>query len=115
MTGPTVAVLLTWHPDLGAPVRPVAVLGLDPHGEDEDSVLVWVPPADEAADAWRDRLAAVPVGHLGSALTDWAAHPASLACVLVTVQKTVALADAVTGVVDDLLAAVLPTLDGSGR
>jgi len=115
LTGRVVAVLLTWHPGLGAPLLPVAVLGLDPHRSGEGSVLVWLPPADETADAWRDRLGAVPDGQLGAALADWAAHPAALACALLAAEEGVALTDAVAAAVDDVLVAVLPNLDGAGR
>ncbi|MEU8763442.1 hypothetical protein [Streptomyces sp. NPDC048659] len=51
-------ILMVWHPALGMPVDPVAVLALDT-GEDAEPAqhVVWVPLVYDEANPWRERLA----------------------------------------------------------
>jgi hypothetical protein len=49
-------ILLVWHPALGLPVDPVAVLALDDSRQPTERVVRWVPLVYEAADPWRERL-----------------------------------------------------------
>ncbi|TGA97442.1 hypothetical protein, partial [Streptomyces sp. MZ04] len=49
-------ILLVWHPALGLPVDPVAVLGLDDSHEPSGRVLRWVPLVYDPADPWRERI-----------------------------------------------------------
>ncbi|WP_327740601.1 hypothetical protein OG749_47080 (plasmid) [Streptomyces nojiriensis] len=49
-------ILLVWHPSLGLPVDPVAVLGLDESQQPTARIVRWVPLVYEPADPWRERL-----------------------------------------------------------
>lgn len=49
-------ILLVWHPALGLPVDPVAVLGLDESRQSAERIVRWVPLVYESADPWRERL-----------------------------------------------------------
>ncbi|MCK9871343.1 hypothetical protein MRI28_17150 [Nocardiopsis dassonvillei] len=50
-------VLLTWNPDLGLPIDPVGVLGLETDGESITAFHVsWIPPLWADTDGWRQRL-----------------------------------------------------------
>ncbi|MGV2917240.1 hypothetical protein [Streptomyces alfalfae] len=49
-------ILLVWHPALGLPVDPVAVLGLDENRQPAERVVRWVPLVYEPAAPWRERL-----------------------------------------------------------
>ncbi|MFI6689285.1 hypothetical protein [Streptomyces sp. NPDC050485] len=49
-------ILLVWHPALGLPVDPVAILGLDESHQPTTRVVRWVPLVYDTADPWRERL-----------------------------------------------------------
>ncbi|WP_234332366.1 hypothetical protein [Streptomyces sp. NRRL F-5650] len=49
-------ILLVWHPALGLPVDPVAVLALDDSRQPAQRVVRWVTLVYETADPWRERL-----------------------------------------------------------
>ncbi|RKE03015.1 hypothetical protein [Streptomyces sp. TLI_171] len=109
-----VAVLSVWHPALGAPLDPVAVVGFGPHlGGDPAVHLVWVPLAFEAADPWRELLAD---GVTVELLDHWAERSATVAVDYVDVPEgAVALSHAVGLLLDLLLAEVLPNLPDRGE
>ncbi|MER6118000.1 hypothetical protein [Streptomyces sp. NPDC001743] len=51
-------ILMVWHPALGMPVDPVAVLALDTAEDAEPAQhVVWVPLVYDEANPWRERLA----------------------------------------------------------
>ncbi|NUU20926.1 MAG: hypothetical protein HOV68_05330 [Streptomycetaceae bacterium] len=59
-TPPTwsVWVLTVWHPEVGLPVDPVAVLAVDTAADGAPATyLSWVPRTYHRADPWRERLA----------------------------------------------------------
>ncbi|MBM7174015.1 hypothetical protein JQK87_37800, partial [Streptomyces sp. G44] len=49
-------ILLVWHPALGLPIDPVAVLALDHSKEPAARVVRWIPLVYDTADPWRERL-----------------------------------------------------------
>ncbi|MFC6600485.1 hypothetical protein [Kitasatospora paranensis] len=108
------AVLSVWHPALGAPLDPVAVVGLDLRPGAQARVhLAWVPLAFEAADPWRELLAG---GVTGELLDHWAAQHTTVAVDFVDVPEgAVDLAHAAGLVLDELLAEVLPNLPERGE
>ncbi|GAA2753373.1 hypothetical protein GCM10010440_73140 [Kitasatospora cinereorecta] len=106
--------LSVWHPALGAPLDPVAVVGLDQRpGSNAPAHLVWVPLAFEAADPWRELLAG---GVTADLLDHWAAQNSAVAVDFVDVPEgAVDLAHAAGLVLDELLAEVLPALPDRGE
>ncbi len=108
------AVLSVWHPALGAPLEPVAVVGLDQRPSTDAPVhLAWVPLAFEAADPWRALLAE---GVTAELLDHWAGQSGAVAADLVDVPEgAVDLAHAAGLVLDELLTEVLPYLPDRGE
>jgi hypothetical protein len=64
-------VLLVWDAELGAAVRPVAILAV---GVDENGLqhaVVWLPGVFDDAEGWRERLADANPGTIATALVRW--------------------------------------------
>ncbi|MFF4534026.1 hypothetical protein ACFY1P_32755 [Streptomyces sp. NPDC001407] len=106
-------ILLIWHPALGLPVDPVAVLGLDTRPDAPTGRVVrWVPLVYDAADPWRERL--------GESTTQedierWAAQSGVCAVEPAEVPDgALDLAHAADLVLDELLAEVIPALPPRG-
>lgn len=102
-------ILLVWHPALGLPMDPVAVLGLDERpGASVQRVVRWVPLVYEAADPWRERLGE------SSTLEDaarWTTQSGACSAEAVAVPAgALDLAHAADLVLDELLAEVIPAL-----
>jgi len=102
-------ILLVWHPALGLPMDPVAVLGLDERPDaPAQRVVRWVPLVYEAADPWRERLGE------SSTLEDaelWTTQSGACSAEAVEVPDgALDLAHAADLVLDDLLAEVIPAL-----
>ncbi|GJF30273.1 hypothetical protein KNE206_29730 [Kitasatospora sp. NE20-6] len=108
------AVLSVWLPALGAPLDPVAVVGLDQRpGTNAPVHLVWVPMAFESADPWRELLAD---GVTAELLDRWAEQSSTVAVDFVDAPEgAVDLAHAAGLVLDELLAEVLPDLPDRGE
>ncbi|WP_328372961.1 hypothetical protein OG800_49400 (plasmid) [Streptomyces sp. NBC_00445] len=107
-------VLLVWHPALGLPVDPVAVLGLDNRPDaPAERVIRWVPLVYETADPWRVRL--------GESTTRddverWRARSGVCQAEAVDVPDGATdLAHAAELVLDELLAEVIPVLPLRGE
>jgi hypothetical protein len=106
-------ILLVWHPALGLPVDPVAVLALDEGNEPVERVVRWVPLVYDPADPWRERLgeSTAPedverwIAQSGGAC---AIEPAALPA------GATDLAHAADLVLDELLAEVIPALPPRG-
>ncbi|MFI5986798.1 hypothetical protein ACIBEA_38795 [Streptomyces sp. NPDC051555] len=105
-------ILLVWHPALGLPVDPVAVLALDSADEPTARVVRWIPLVYDAADPWRERL--------GESTTlddiaDWTVQSGICAIEPVPVPDgALDLAHAADLVINDLLAEVIPVLPPRG-
>ncbi|MEU5959313.1 hypothetical protein [Streptomyces sp. NPDC047525] len=107
-------ILLVWHPALGMPVDPVAVLALDEDPKSTARLVRWVPLVYDPADPWRERL-----GESTSAedIERWIAQSGS-ACAIEPAAVPAAatdLAHAADLVLDELLAEVIPTLPPRGE
>ncbi|MFI8952545.1 hypothetical protein ACIGO6_39495 [Streptomyces sp. NPDC053750] len=106
-------ILLVWHPALGLPVDPVAVLGLDEGRQPAERVVRWVPLVYEQADPWRERL-----GETTSSedIERWIAQSGG-ACSLEPAdvpEGALDLTHAADLVLDGLLAEVIPALPPRG-
>ncbi|MFE3559851.1 hypothetical protein ACFXKW_34090 [Streptomyces sp. NPDC059193] len=105
-------ILLIWHPVLGLPVDPVAVLALDSSEEPTARIVRWIPLVYDAADPWRERL--------GESTTlddieDWTRQSGICAIEPVPVPDgALDLAHAADLVINDLLAEVVPVLPPRG-
>ncbi|WP_241827119.1 hypothetical protein [Streptomyces graminilatus] len=102
-------ILLVWHPALGLPMDPVAVLGLDGRpGAPVQRVVRWVPLVYEPADPWRERLGE------NSTLEDaerWTTQSGACSAEAVEVPDgALDLTHAADLVLDELLAELIPTL-----
>ncbi|MFD7919513.1 hypothetical protein ACFV3R_09840 [Streptomyces sp. NPDC059740] len=105
-------ILLVWHPALGLPVDPVAVLALDHSQEPAAHVVRWVPLVYDTADPWRERL-----GESTTAqdVERWIAHSGTCAVEPAAVPDgALDLAHAADLVLDELLAEVVPALPPRG-
>lgn len=105
-------ILLVWHPALGLPVDPVAVLGIDEGAEPAARVVRWVPLVYDPADPWRERL---DESTTSEDVDGWVAQ--SGACAIETVavpDGALGLAHAADLVLDELLAEVIPALPPRG-
>ncbi|MEU0222253.1 hypothetical protein ABZ281_47840 [Streptomyces sp. NPDC006265] len=106
-------ILLVWHPTLGLPVDPVAVLGLNEGQQQAAPVVRWVPLVYEAADPWRERLSA-PI--TSQDIERWIARSGSV-CSLEPAdvpEGALDLTHAADLVLDELLAEVIPALPPRG-
>ncbi|MFD0437173.1 hypothetical protein [Streptomyces chartreusis] len=106
-------ILLVWHPALGLPVDPVAVLGLDGSRQPAERVVRWVPLVYEVADPWRERLGETTTSE---DLEHWIAQSGG-ACSLEPAdvpEGTLDLTHAADLVLDGLLAEVIPALPPRG-
>lgn len=106
-------ILLVWHPAVGLPVDPIAVLGLDHSQELTARVVRWVPLVYDSADPWRERL-----GESTSAeeVERWIAQSGG-ACAIepaAVPDGALDLAHAADLVLDELLAEVIPALPPRG-
>lgn len=105
-------ILLVWHPALGLPVDPVAVLGLDESRQPAERVVRWVPLVYEQADPWRERLGQTT----SEDIERWIAHSGG-ACSLEPAdvpEGALDLTHAADLVLDELLAEVIPALPPRG-
>lgn len=105
-------ILLVWHPALGLPVDPVAVLALDDSEEPTARVVRWVPLVYDAADPWRERL-----GESTTAedVENWGTRPGACAVEPAAVPDgALNLAHAADLVLNELLAEVIPVLPPRG-
>jgi len=106
-------ILLVWHPAVGLPVDPVAVLGLDDrHEAPVPRAVRWVPLVYDAADPWHERLG-------GSTTREDVEHwmTQSGACQVEAAEVpdgALDLAHAADIVLDELLAEVIPALPQRG-
>ncbi|MGW7199003.1 hypothetical protein [Streptomyces chryseus] len=106
-------ILLVWHPALGLPVDPVAVLALDESKKPAARVVRWVPLVYDSADPWRERLSeeTTPedveswIARSGGA---FAVEPADVP------EGALDLTHAADLVLDELLAEVFPALAPRG-
>ncbi|MEU6352152.1 hypothetical protein ABZ896_22930 [Streptomyces sp. NPDC047072] len=106
-------ILLVWHPALGLPVDPVAVLGLNEENGPGARIVRWVPLVYDPADPWRERL--------GESTTTedverWIAQSGG-ACAIepaAVPEGATDLAHAADLVLNELLAEVLPALPQRG-
>ncbi|MFE2273517.1 hypothetical protein ACFXB4_30320 [Streptomyces lavendulae] len=106
-------ILLVWHPALGLPVDPVAVLGLDEGRQLAERVVRWVPLVYESADPWRERLSESTTGE---DVDRWIALSGG-ACSLEPAEVPEGALDlkhAADLVLDELLAEVIPALPPRG-
>lgn len=106
-------ILLVWHPALGLPLDPVAVLGLDERHQPVDRVVRWVPLVYEQADPWRERLATATTSE---DIVRWVAQSGG-ACSLEPAdipEGALDLTHAADLVLDELLAEVIPALPQRG-
>ncbi|MFD8887502.1 hypothetical protein ACFV0H_34190 [Streptomyces erythrochromogenes] len=106
-------ILLVWHPALGLPVDPVAVLGLDESRQPAERVVRWVPLVYESADPWRERLSESTTGE---DVDRWIALSGG-ACSLEPAEVpegALDLTHAADLVLDELLAEVIPALPPRG-
>ncbi|MBT1186990.1 hypothetical protein HET69_24075 [Streptomyces sp. CJ_13] len=106
-------ILLVWHPALGLPVDPVAVLGLDESRQSAERVVRWVPLVYESADPWRERLSESTTGE---DVDRWIALSGG-ACSLEPAEVpegALDLTHAADLVLDELLAEVIPALPPRG-
>ncbi|MFI1648103.1 hypothetical protein OG605_39495 (plasmid) [Streptomyces xanthophaeus] len=106
-------ILLVWHPALGLPVDPVAVLGLDESRQSAERVVRWVPLVYESADPWRERL---NESTTGEDVDRWIALSGG-ACSLEPAEVpegALDLTHAADLVLDELLAEVIPALPPRG-
>lgn len=105
-------ILLVWHPALGLPVDPVAVLALDDSEEPAARVVRWVPLVYDTADPWRERLGenttAEDVENWGTQSGVCAVEPAAVP------DGALDLAHAADLVLNELLAEVIPVLPPRG-
>ncbi|MFD6968763.1 hypothetical protein [Streptomyces sp. NPDC059949] len=101
-------ILLVWHPALGLPVDPVAVLALDDSEEPATRVVRWVPLVYDAADPWRERLSESTTAE---DVETWATRSGVCAVEPVAVPDgALDLAHAADLVLNELLAEVIPVL-----
>ncbi|WP_079144195.1 hypothetical protein [Streptomyces agglomeratus] len=106
-------ILLVWHPALGLPVDPVAVLGLDESRQSAERVVRWVPLVYEPADPWRERLGETTTSQ---GIERWIAQSGG-ACSLEPAdvpEGALDLTHAADLVLDELLAEVIPALPSRG-
>ncbi|KOV42358.1 hypothetical protein ADK98_24265 [Streptomyces sp. H036] len=106
-------ILLVWHPALGLPVDPVAVLALDDSRQPAERVVRWVPLVYDAADPWRKRLGETTTGE---DTERWIAQSGG-ACSLEPAdvpEGALDLTHAADLVLDELLAEVIPALPRRG-
>jgi hypothetical protein len=106
-------ILLVWHPALGLPVDPVAVLGLDGSLQPTERVVRWVPLVYEQADPWRERLGETTTSE---DIERWIAQSGG-ACSLEPAdvpEGALDLTHAADLVLDELLAEVIPALPQRG-
>ncbi|MEU8544646.1 hypothetical protein AB0C52_32400 [Streptomyces sp. NPDC048717] len=106
-------ILLVWHPVLGLPVDPVAVLGLDESQQPAERVVRWVPLVYDVADPWRERL---DESTAGEDVERWIAQSGG-ACSLAPAdvpEGALDLTHAADLVLDELLAQVIPALPPRG-
>ncbi|WP_394426804.1 hypothetical protein [Streptomyces sp. SGAir0957] len=105
-------ILLVWHPALGLPVDPVAVLALDHSQEPAARVVRWVPLVYDTADPWRGRLGE---GTSAQDVERWIAHSGTCAVEPAAAPEgALDLAHAADLVLDELLAEVVPALPSRG-
>ncbi|WP_424892369.1 hypothetical protein [Streptomyces sp. XH2] len=106
-------ILLVWHPTLGLPVDPVAVLGLDGRpGAPAQRAVRWVPLVYDAADLWRERLGE---NTTHEDVERWTAQSGTCAVEAVEVPDgALDLAHAAELVLNELLAEVIPALPPGG-
>lgn len=106
-------ILLVWHPALGLPVDPVAVLGFDENRHPAERVVRWVPLVYESADPWRERLSETTTRE---DVDRWIAQSGG-ACSLEPAEVpegALDLTHAADLVLDELLAEVIPALPPRG-
>ncbi|MGW4894584.1 hypothetical protein ACWEQL_20260 [Kitasatospora sp. NPDC004240] len=105
----SVWVLTVWHPVLGLPVEPVAVLARDSSLDATPMQhLVWVPLVYDDAGPWRERLAE---GVTDERIAVWEAESGTCHIARVPVpDEAVDLRHAAELVLDQLLAEVIPVL-----
>ncbi|QUW85403.1 hypothetical protein OG906_43370 (plasmid) [Streptomyces sp. NBC_01426] len=106
-------ILLVWHPALGLPVDPVAVLGLDEGQQQAAPVVRWVPLVYEAADPWRERLSAPTTSQ---DIERWIAQSGGVCAIepADVPDGALDLTHAADLVLDELLAEVIPALPPRG-
>lgn len=102
-------VLLTWTADLGVPLTPVGVLGVE---ELSGAWRVsWLPQiGTDQGRPWRDRLAGRTAAPDGALLEAWAASNACTLDELAPLASTSDLSTAVEAAVDDLLVPWAPSV-----
>jgi hypothetical protein len=101
-------VLLAWHPQVGAAVAPVGVLGIDERPVAiPKTYIAWVPLTYDTAQPWRDRLAEPPSP---SQIAIWLEEGGATQLEEVDPPEATRLPDTVEAVLDQLLAEVLPAL-----
>ncbi|MER5549979.1 hypothetical protein ABT072_48240 [Streptomyces sp. NPDC002589] len=106
-------ILLVWHPALGLPVDPVAVLGLDESQAPAERVVRWVPLVYDSATPWRERLSEATTS---ADIERWIAQSGG-ACSLEPAEvpgPSLNLTHAADLVLDGLLAEVVPALPPRG-
>lgn len=105
----SVWVLAVWHPALGLPVDPVAVLARNSAPDaDPAQHLVWVPLVYDVANPWRERIAE---GVTKERIAAWEAESGT--CHLAPTEvpdDAVDLRHAAELVLDQVLAEILPAL-----
>lgn len=101
-------ILLVWHPALGLPVDPVAVLALDTGLQSAERVVRWVPLVYDPADPWRERLGE---STRPEDIELWITQSGTCALEPATIPEgALDLAHAADLVLDELLAEVIPAL-----
>ncbi|MFD9774244.1 hypothetical protein ACFWXE_28515 [[Kitasatospora] papulosa] len=106
-------ILLVWHPAIGLPVDPVAVLALNESQQPAERVVRWVPLVYETADPWRERLSETTTNE---DIERWIQQSGG-ACSLepaVIPEGALDLTHAADLVLNELLAEVIPALPPRG-
>ncbi|WDN56214.1 hypothetical protein [Streptomyces clavuligerus] len=106
-------ILLVWHPALGLPVDPVAVLALDNSRQPAERVVRWVPLVYETADPWRERLSGATTNEDVKRWIQQSAGACSLEPADIS-EGALDLTHAADLVLDELLAEVIPALPPRG-
>ncbi|MFD8732325.1 hypothetical protein [Streptomyces sp. NPDC059611] len=102
-------ILLVWHPALGLPTDPVAVLGIDESRLPAEQVVRWVPLVYEPARPWRERLSSATTSE---DITRWITQSGGT-CAIEPADVPEGASDlrhAADLVLDDLLAEAIPAL-----